>query len=395
MPGEALSVETAENSTVSPLISISQCFHYLRHPFPIMCLLLLVSLLLPLFFIFLFFRFFRPRRPSHFPPGPTSILETLSVVLNSKRFFAHCSDLANIYGDIVGIIIGNVKFVIISDPDVAKEAFNQDALTDRSNTTLNMEIRTFGGNYGILTADGDVWQSRRRFALKTLRDFGFGRKGSEGIILQEATMLMDYMKENCLGKKFKMSKTFFNVPVINVLWQMVMSKRFQMEDPHVKYLMESLHRCFSQNRMFMYALPGLARAFPSISGVAHRRKFFREVYTEFEREIEEHRATLDSREPRDYIDAALIEAERLGDASFAGKHLLVDVFDFFEAGSDTTSTTLKWAILYMSLHRDIQASFRMKILLKEKSLRNCNESVSPLFSTAKVPGGDPQSFGPV
>ena len=35
---------------------------------------------------------------------------------------------------------------------------------------------------GIITSDGSEWSDQRKFALKHLKDFGFGRAGLEGVI---------------------------------------------------------------------------------------------------------------------------------------------------------------------------------------------------------------------
>ena len=69
--------------------------------------------------------------------------------------------------------------------------------------------------------------------------------------------------------------------------------------------------------------------------------------------IEKHQETLDINEPRDYIDMVLIEIEKTKDSksSFHGQlgldNLKVSILDLFMAGSETTSTTLTWAALYM------------------------------------------------
>ena len=46
---------------------------------------------------------------------------------------------------------------------------------------------------GILFAEGHVWAEQRRFALKNLRNFGFGKHDTmEGLLQYEATELGNY-----------------------------------------------------------------------------------------------------------------------------------------------------------------------------------------------------------
>ena len=46
---------------------------------------------------------------------------------------------------------------------------------------------------GIISSDGQLWQGHRRFALKHLKDFGFGKAGLEGVIQGEAEDIVRYL----------------------------------------------------------------------------------------------------------------------------------------------------------------------------------------------------------
>jgi methyl farnesoate epoxidase/farnesoate epoxidase len=50
-------------------------------------------------------------------------------------------------------------------------------------------------NRGILFSDGvHSWNEQRRFALRTLRDFGFGKQSMEGLLQSELQALVDRFK---------------------------------------------------------------------------------------------------------------------------------------------------------------------------------------------------------
>jgi methyl farnesoate epoxidase/farnesoate epoxidase len=57
--------------------------------------------------------------------------------------------------------------------------------------------KLFITNYctGILLTDGPFWVEHRRFTIKHLKDFGFGKKSAEAVILEETEQLMIEMKE--------------------------------------------------------------------------------------------------------------------------------------------------------------------------------------------------------
>ena len=43
---------------------------------------------------------------------------------------------------------------------------------------------------GIFTTDGQMWVEQKRFALKHLKDFGFGKIGVQGVIQDEVEDLV-------------------------------------------------------------------------------------------------------------------------------------------------------------------------------------------------------------
>ena len=48
--------------------------------------------------------------------------------------------------------------------------------------------------YGILYASGPVWGENRRFGLRTLRDFGFGKRTTETLVLDESSYMIEHFK---------------------------------------------------------------------------------------------------------------------------------------------------------------------------------------------------------
>ena len=77
----------------------------------------------------------------------------------------------------------------------------------------------------------------------------------------------------------------------------------------------------------------------------------RNIFSFIEKSIRVHKNTLDVNSPRDVIDTMLVEIEKTTDknSSFyeeSGMRNLVNtLFDLFIAGSETTSTTLIWALI--------------------------------------------------
>ncbi|XP_064113391.1 cytochrome P450 2L1-like isoform X3 [Macrobrachium nipponense] len=82
--------------------------------------------------------------------------------------------------------------------------------------------------------------------------------------------------------------------------------------------------------------------------------------------IEAHVKTLDLDNPKDYIDAYLIEIQKeRGSHSTIFKedyvNLVITLSDFFGAGSETTSSTIRWLIALLATHPEIQRKMQKEI----------------------------------
>ena len=63
--------------------------------------------------------------------------------------------------------------------------------------------------------------------------------------------------------------------------------------------------------------------------------------------ISEHLQDIDYDNPRDFIDVYLTEMKM--NSNFDEEHLIVICLDFFQAGAETTSTTLLWVSIRVAL----------------------------------------------
>ena len=90
---------------------------------------------------------------------------------------------------------------------------------------IEIFARCRGGNgsLGLIISEGDEWKEQRRFAIRHLRDFGFGKSSMEEMIRDE---FLD-MAENLRGMEGQEveSKHLFNVNIMNVIWRMMSGSR--------------------------------------------------------------------------------------------------------------------------------------------------------------------------
>jgi len=259
---------------------------------------------------------------------------------------------------VIGHYMGNYPAVTIQDFTLAKELFNREEWCGRGKTIISRYLRSDSGkNKGIIFSDGQYWTDHRRFTLKHLKDFGFGRAGLEGVIQGEAEELVSLLGQH-QGEDFKM-ETVFGIPVINILWTIVAGKRFETNDPKVQRMMVLLNRLFRGKFPLEYILSWWGLICYLVPGLNTRNRIITELRSMFRKSIEEHRESRDPNHPRDYIDCYLDQMER--DKEFDQEGLELTCLDLFKAGAETSSTTLMWCVLYLTRYPEVQTAAREEV----------------------------------
>ena len=84
-------------------------------------------------------------------------------------------------------------------------------------------------NKGLLNSQGPLWLEQRRFALHTLKDFGFGKIGAERVISNEVQLLVEYLRHECektSGKSLPMNpRISITKAIANVICVLVFGER--------------------------------------------------------------------------------------------------------------------------------------------------------------------------
>ncbi len=127
---------------------------------------------------------------------------------------------------IIGLYLGKFPAVAVYDFDMAKELFAKEEVTGRPDN-FAYRFRTLGQRQGLMFNEGSSWKSHRRFTLKSLRDFGFGKASLDSVLIDEA----DRMGEFFIQQKEEpfLVQTLFNLVILNVLWTIVAGKRCHFE----------------------------------------------------------------------------------------------------------------------------------------------------------------------
>ena len=107
------------------------------------------------------------------------------------------------------------------------------------------KTKSFETKHSNFCSVGTEWQEQRRFSLKSLKDLGFGRNKLDTIIHEEVNILIDDLLLRS-GAGDVLIDDIFNFPIVNILWRIVASKRYDPDLPESKRMMKDVGIVFHE-----------------------------------------------------------------------------------------------------------------------------------------------------
>ncbi|XP_014670237.1 PREDICTED: cytochrome P450 2U1-like isoform X2 [Priapulus caudatus] len=281
------------------------------------------------------------RRPRNLPPGPRGLPLVGSALSLGERPDLTLKDWAKTYGPVMSVYLGPQLTVVLSNAASAKDAFLKqgDAFSGRPEfpmfDAIINEIITdsniTSGNHGLVFSTGKLWKEQRKFALAKLRGFGVGKVSLESKIKEEISILLVAIKSTN-GEAFDI-QPLLNTSVCNVICSIMWGNRFEHHDEQFKILMKALNQEI--------------------------------IYDVLKKTQDAHIDTFDKGNIRDFTDAyhheIQSEKRKPHEKTFTDMELLFVIWDLFMAGTETTSTTMRWAMLFMLKHPKICRKVQVEI----------------------------------
>ncbi|XP_069316687.1 cytochrome P450 2C21-like isoform X2 [Eulemur rufifrons] len=239
------------------------------------------------------------------PPGPTPLPIVGNILqLNTKNISKSLSMLAKDYGSVFTVYFGMKPTVVLHGYKAVKEALIDwgEEFSGRGSLPVFEEVTQ---NSGIVFSNGKIWKHTRRFSLMVLRNMGMGKKTIEDRIQEEISYLVEALKKTNASPCDPTS--LLSCVPCNVICSVIFHTRFDYSDLKFQTLMKHFHE-----NLMIASTPWMQEK--------HNKQ-----------------------------------------SEFTMDNLVITVWDMFGAGTETTSTTMRYGLLLLLKHPEIAAKVQQEI----------------------------------
>ncbi|NP_001397128.1 cytochrome P450 2C38 isoform 2 precursor [Mus musculus] len=253
-------------------------------------------------------------RRGRLPPGPTPFpIIGNFLQIDVKNFNQSLTNFSKTYGPVFTLYLGSRPIVVLHGYEAVKEA---------------------------LIDHGEEFSGRENIPMSEKINNGLGSPCDPTFILSCAPC--------------------------NVICSIIFQDRFDYKDKDFLMLMKKLNE-----NVKILSSPWLqvCNNFPLLidycPGSHHKvLKNFKYIRSYLLEKVKEHQESLDVTNPRDFIDYFLIkqkQANHIEQAEYSLENLVCTINNLFAAGTETTSTTLRYALLLLMKYPDVTAKVQEEI----------------------------------
>lgn len=184
--------------------------------------------ILILSFLLLVYILHKNRKGRRLPPGPWQLpLFGYLPWIDPEKPHETLTKLSRVYGPVCGFRMGSVYTVLLSDPQLIRQSFAKDSITNRAPLYLTHGIMKGYGKVslvpyllpvhpsvvycfapGIICAEGEQWKDQRKFISNCLRNFG---------MVKHEGAKRDKMEKRISDAVNECVSVGFNITIINSL----------------------------------------------------------------------------------------------------------------------------------------------------------------------------------
>lgn len=219
---------------------------------------------------------------------------------------------------------------------------------------------------GILLGNySDEWKKQRNVSLDLMRSLGWGKSSLEDRMHAEGQFMLEYIHKT--EGKTTDPTDIIGVAVSNIICSMLFGRRYDYDDNDFKRLLKNVTCIMKEVESGRNST--LKQPLSTVEDIKTTQETFinatRELNDFYRKKLAEAMETINSDpDPRAFLRLYMNELpayNQQNNARLVEDWSLSLTSDFFLAGSETTASTLRWAVLVMANYPDIQAKIHQEM----------------------------------
>ncbi|XP_063408562.1 cytochrome P450 2B19-like isoform X1 [Mytilus trossulus] len=293
-------------------------------------------------------------------PKPWPILGNLPHVARTKDPGKKMLEFREKYGDMVFLRFGSQPALFCFGYEMVKEALVNSGEKTKFRPNWLYLFKKMFPKTGIFFSNGQPWSEGRKLTSVAFKDFGVGKRTIDERISEEVQFLVDEFSKHS-GEPIQVN-TVFPMATSNIISSIVFGSRFTYDDEEFKSMLQHIYFFFKNLKVIapQNFFPILDKIMPW-SSHAQINEHLAAIRTFVKTRIEKQRDSFDPENIRNFLDLYL-EQERKPESIISEGFIFQVIADLYEAGTDTTSTTLTWCMLFMLNYPDVQKKCREEVM---------------------------------
>ncbi|XP_065648720.1 steroid 17-alpha-hydroxylase/17,20 lyase isoform X2 [Hydra vulgaris] len=285
----------------------------------------------------------------YYPKGPVPLPFLGNTnLLRKKEVCIEFANLGKIYGDIYGFSIGSIRYVVVNNLEGINEVLIKKGSLFSGRPRILHWSRAMNG---LINNDlNATFKVLRKITSSSLKIYAEGLVGMEKRAIDEYSHLNKKLLS--LNGQAVSMKNMIELTILNIICTILFNQRYKQDDDEfhniIKYSNLTV-KAFGAGSL-LSSIPWL-RYFPTTAS-----KYVQEIERLrdpiLKRKIQEHRKSYDENNLRDITDALIkasfhLNAEKDSLVKVTDDNIEFILNDLILAGSETSSSTIIWFIIYI------------------------------------------------
>ncbi|KAL8495443.1 hypothetical protein ACS0TY_019548 [Phlomoides rotata] len=310
---------------------------------------------------------FRARRSSRLPPGPYQFPIIGNILELGTKPHQSLAKLSRIYGPLMSLKLGSKTTIVVSSPEIAKIVLQKHDIEFSSRSVPSSIRHVEHDKFSVAWLPVEnQWRKLRKICKEQM--FSVSRMdASQGLRTEKLQKLSEYVKQSCeTGGTVDIGAAAFTT-VLNLISATFFSREFAQFNSDSSQEMKDV----VYGVMTYVGKPNLADYFPVLESIDPQRIskqlkiYFDKLFAIFDGIIDEK---LKSRGQTNDLLEALIDINQRDEVELNRDEIKHMLLDLFVAGTDTSSSTVEWAMTELLRNPDKMSRVReeIKVVIQEK-----------------------------